>query len=289
MVRVQPHLLLLVSGQRPRLLPRSAGAPRPVRGRGRAPRAGARRRRRRRAGSAAPLPRPAPPRRRSGRSDTARSRSAKLPMAASARSSASPASITGGRRLARERLLPHRRMRVEREDPLGIADQAVRHFGIERMPGALADEPHDALVAAEHALEGGITGEVHDPHRQRDLLALRVGRAARARPSARAGGRVGPAPPVTAPARRRAYPPPRTPPPGAYAARAPFAEAGGRPAARAPARAVSGSGSARRSPVRTSRPDPYTSGCRWVVSEPPKTCGVTCASVVQPECESRQA
>ena len=43
------------------------------------------------------------------------------------------------------------------------------------------------------------------------------------------------------------------------------------------------------SPVRTSRPDPYMTGWKCVVSESPKTSGVTCASVVQPEWESRQA
>ena len=41
------------------------------------------------------------------------------------------------------------------------------------MPLALADEAHDALLAAEHPLEGGIDGEMDDPHRHRDLLTLR--------------------------------------------------------------------------------------------------------------------
>ena len=44
-------------------------------------------------------------------------------------------------RLAVERLLPHRRAGVERQDLLGVIDKAGGHFRIERMPGALADEP----------------------------------------------------------------------------------------------------------------------------------------------------
>jgi hypothetical protein len=42
------------------------------------------------------------------------------------------------------------------------------------MPRALADEAHDALLASQQALEGGIHGEMDDPHRQRDLLTLRM-------------------------------------------------------------------------------------------------------------------
>jgi hypothetical protein len=36
---------------------------------------------------------------------------------------------------------------------------------------SLADDPRRVLVPAEHALKGGIPGDVHDPHRQRDLAA----------------------------------------------------------------------------------------------------------------------
>ncbi len=53
--------------------------------------------------------------------------------------------------------------------------------------------------------------------------------------------------------------------------------------------ALPGSGSARTSPEKTSRPEPRMTGWRCVVIEPPKTCGVTCASVVQPEWKSRHA
>ena len=164
-------------------------------------------------------------------------RSAKLPMAASARSSVAGQHHRRAR-LVRERLLPHRRMRVERQDPLGIAGQAVRHLRIERVPGALADELHDALVAAEHALEGRIDRERVTIRIGSGISSPSRGRAARARPSARAGRRVGPAPPATAPARRRACPPPRRRRPGAYAARAPVAEAGRRPARARQPRAV---------------------------------------------------
>ena len=76
-------------------------------------------------------------------------------------------------RLARERLLPHRRLRVERKDPLGVAGEAGGHLRVERMARALANQTHDALLAPEQALEGGVDGEMDDPHRQRDLLTLR--------------------------------------------------------------------------------------------------------------------
>ena len=98
-------------------------------------------------------------------------RSAKLPMAASARSSVRRPSLTGGP--GSYASVSSHTDACASSDPLGIADQAVRHLGIERVPGALADEPHDALVAAEHALEGRIDREGDDPHRQRDLLFAR--------------------------------------------------------------------------------------------------------------------
>jgi hypothetical protein len=77
-------------------------------------------------------------------------------------------------RLARERLLPHRRLALEREDPLGIAGETGGHLRVERMARPLADEAHDALLTPEQALERGIHGDVDDPHRQRDLLTLRT-------------------------------------------------------------------------------------------------------------------
>ncbi len=48
-----------------------------------------------------------------------------------------------------------------------------------------------------------------------------------------------------------------------------------------------GSGRARIRPVITLRLDPYISGLRCSVKEPPNTSPVRCASVVQPACDSR--
>jgi hypothetical protein len=53
--------------------------------------------------------------------------------------------------------------------------------------------------------------------------------------------------------------------------------------------ALSGSGRERRSPKNISRSDPYMTGLKWAVKESPKISAVTCASVVQPAWESRQA
>jgi hypothetical protein len=86
-------------------------------------------------------------------------------------------------RLAGERLLPYRRLCVECEDPFGIVEQAAGHPRIERLAGALTHEAHHALLAPEHALERGIHCESDDPHRQRDLLALRATERALAVPA----------------------------------------------------------------------------------------------------------
>ena len=53
--------------------------------------------------------------------------------------------------------------------------------------------------------------------------------------------------------------------------------------------AASGWGSARRSPVISCRADPYITGLRCVTREPPKRSAVTWASAVQPEWESKLA
>jgi hypothetical protein len=77
-------------------------------------------------------------------------------------------------RLAGERLLPHRRLGLGREDPLGVVGEACGDLRVERMPRAVPNEAHDPLLVSEQALEGGIDGEMDDPHRQRDLLTLRT-------------------------------------------------------------------------------------------------------------------
>ena len=86
-------------------------------------------------------------------------------------------------RFAAERLLPHGGVRVEAEDVRGVAGEAGGHLRIERMPRALARKPHDAVVAPDHALERGVHREMHDPHRQRDRLALRPAERAVAVPA----------------------------------------------------------------------------------------------------------
>ena len=52
---------------------------------------------------------------------------------------------------------------------------------------------------------------------------------------------------------------------------------------------TSSSGSERSSPMKTSRTEPYMSGLKFSVIEPPKTSAATCASAVQPACESSDA
>ena len=49
---------------------------------------------------------------------------------------------------------------------------ARRDFRVERMPGALVYEVRGVLNAAEQALEGSVSGDMDDPHRQVNLLAL---------------------------------------------------------------------------------------------------------------------
>ena len=65
-------------------------------------------------------------------------------------------------------------MGIPREDALGIGGEAGDQVRIERVPRALPDEAHDTLLAPEQALKRGIAREMDDPHRQRNLLALRA-------------------------------------------------------------------------------------------------------------------
>ena len=77
-------------------------------------------------------------------------------------------------RLAGEGLLPHRGLLARGEDLGGVVDEAGRDVRGRRRGPPLAGDPHHALLAPEHALEGGVHGQRHDPHRQRDLIALRA-------------------------------------------------------------------------------------------------------------------
>jgi hypothetical protein len=75
-------------------------------------------------------------------------------------------------RLAGERLLPGRLVLVERENLARSAAEAGGHLRVERTSRALADNARSVLGAPQHALEGGVHGDVDDPHRQWDLLTL---------------------------------------------------------------------------------------------------------------------
>src|SRR5215207_10278522 len=66
--------------------------------------------------------------------------------------------------LTREHLIPSRRLRIEREDLLGIVGEAGGYLRIEPASSALAGEPRGALHAAEPTLESGVDGDVDDPH-----------------------------------------------------------------------------------------------------------------------------
>src|SRR5215207_5917836 len=74
--------------------------------------------------------------------------------------------------LTGEHLIPSRRLRIEREDLVGVVGKARGHVRIEPAAGAVAGEPRRVLYAADPTLEDGVDGDVDDPHWQRDLLAL---------------------------------------------------------------------------------------------------------------------
>ena len=84
---------------------------------------------------------------------------------------ASPSRSSQGLGSTAERLLPHRPALGGGEDPRGLVGQQGRDGRVEGAPGPLADHRRGDVVAPEHALEGGVAGDVDDPHGQRDLLA----------------------------------------------------------------------------------------------------------------------
>jgi hypothetical protein len=69
-----------------------------------------------------------------------------------------------------------------------MVGETASHVGVERTSCALADEVHRALRAAQQTLEGGVSRDVDDPHRQRDLLTLRAPKGPPAVPALREVG-----------------------------------------------------------------------------------------------------
>ena len=55
-----------------------------------------------------------------------------------------------------------------------MVEEAGGDVRVEGMPRAVSDQAHDAFLAPEQALEGGVDRKMDDPHRQRDLIALRA-------------------------------------------------------------------------------------------------------------------
>ena len=173
LVGVQPHLLPVVGRQRRRLLPDPGrhGDPPDVVDQRRAPN--------RRDSSASPnrhcrAARAANVRHAGGVPDQVRGvRSAKSPMAASARSIDSPSRIGCGARLAGERFVPCRRVASS------ARNWAASSARVPRPPDRTRDRPARGrprrhVSATEHPLERGVSGDVNDPHRQRYLPAPRT-------------------------------------------------------------------------------------------------------------------
>ena len=60
------------------------------------------------------------------------------------------------------------------KNPGRVISEGRDNFGIERVPRTTADHRCCMLGATEHPLEGGVSGHVNDPHRQRYLVAPRT-------------------------------------------------------------------------------------------------------------------
>ena len=80
-------------------------------------------------------------------------------------------------RLAREGLIPDRHLVVDREDGLGVLHEPGGDYRVEGVTGPLAHNRGRQLRPAEHALNVDVSSHVGDPHGQRDVLALDLGRA----------------------------------------------------------------------------------------------------------------
>ena len=72
--------------------------------------------------------------------------------------------------LVGEDVLPDGGAGLEREDLRRVVREPVGDRRVEGAARSLSDDARGELVAAEHALEGGITGDVCDSHRERDLV-----------------------------------------------------------------------------------------------------------------------
>ena len=59
---------------------------------------------------------------------------------------------------------------IEREDVRSPSARSGGYGRIERVTGSVADDAGRELVAAQHALEGGVVGDVNDAYGQRDLI-----------------------------------------------------------------------------------------------------------------------
>ncbi len=101
----------------------------------------------------------------------------------SAPSIASPSSIKPGIGLADQRLLPGRRLVLERKDLGRAVCEAGRDLGIEPVAGALTYDADRVLLAAQHALKHRVARDVHDSERQRDLVRLGAAEGALAVPA----------------------------------------------------------------------------------------------------------
>ena len=76
-------------------------------------------------------------------------------------------------RFAGQRFVP-RRSRVDGNEPGRVISEGRDHVGIERVPRTTADHRRRMVGTTEHPLEGGVSGDVNDPHRQRYLVASRT-------------------------------------------------------------------------------------------------------------------
>ena len=91
-----------------------------------------------------------------------------------------------------------------------MVGEAGGDLRVEGVPRPVAGQPHDAFLASEQVLEGGVHRKMDDPHRQRDLIAFRAAERALAVPALEPVGEEFLAPTLGDPARRQASRPPRT-------------------------------------------------------------------------------
>ena len=151
-----------------------------------------------------------------------------------------------------------------------MVGEAGGDLRVEGVPGTIAGQPHDAFLTSEQALEGGVHREMDDPHRQRDLVAFRAAQRAVAVPALEPVCEKASAPTLERPNPSASIP--ATSHVAVRCGRISRAILGSRratwPARTSPR--LSGSGSARMSPARTSRPDPYLTGWKRANSESPK-------------------